>query len=200
MNTNQELQEALYELCQATVKVMRIAYNGTIPAELVSASVRTTLQHLVNITDNVGIPNQPAINESTVANVHEHNMVPTQPVVAEPVENTKQIQEVVYGYNPINREGVYMWPRLSPDADEQRYKVTKYTDGTADFELIKLSGEDLHFVWMSKSDSIPSSVVSVNGNGAPTDGSSLVTIVPGKGKVKGRTVIVESPCITEIKN
>ena len=200
MNTNQELQEALYELCQATVKVMRIAYNGTIPAELVSASVRTTLQHLVNITDNVGIPNQPAINESTGANVHEHNTVPTQPVVAEPVVNTKQIQEVVYGYNPINREGVYMWPRLSPDADDQRYKVTKYTDGTAEFELIKLSGEVLNSVWMSKSDSIPSSVVSVNGNGAPTDGSSLVTIVPGKGKVKGRTVIVESPCITEIKN
>lgn len=200
MNTNQELQEALYELCQATVKVMRIAYNGTIPAELVSASVRTTLQHLVNITENVGIPNQPAINESTGANVHEHNTVPTQPVVAEPVVNTKQIQEVVYGYNPINREGVYMWPRLSPDADGQRYMVTKYTDGTAEFELIKLSGEDLHSVWMSKIDSIPSSVVSVNGNGAPTDGSSLVTIVPGKGKVKGRTVIVESPCITEIKN
>ncbi len=65
MNTNQELQEALYELCQATMKVMRIAYNGTIPAELVSASVRTTLQHLVNITDNVGIPNQPDIYEST---------------------------------------------------------------------------------------------------------------------------------------
>ena len=200
MNTNQELQEALYELCQATVKVMRIAYNGTIPAELVSASVRTTLQHLVNITENVGIPNQPAINESTGANVYEHNTVPTQPVVAQPVENTKQIQEVVYGYNPINREGVYMWPRLSPDADGQRYMVTKYTDGTAEFELIKLSGEVLHSVWMSKSDSIPSSVVSVNGNGAPTDGSSLVTIVPGKGKVKGRTVIVESPCITEIKN
>ena len=200
MNTNQELQEALYELCQATVKVMRIAYNGTIPAELVSDSVRTTLQHLVNITENVGIPNQPAINESTGANVHEHNTVPTQPVVAEPVVNTKQIQEVVYGYNPINREGVYMWPRLSPDADGQRYMVTKYTDGTAEFELIKLSGEDLHSVWMSKIDSIPSSVVSVNGNGAPTDGSSLVTIVPGKGKVKGRTVIVDSPCITEIKN
>ena len=200
MNTNQELQEALYELCQATMKVMRIAYNGTIPAELVSASVRTTLQHLVNITDNVGIPNQPAINESTGANVHEHNTAPIQPVVAEPVVNTKQIQEVVYGYNPINREGVYMWPRLSPDADGQRYMVTKYTDGTAEFELIKLSGEDLHSVWMSKSDSIPSSVVSVNGNGAPTDGSSLVTIQPGKGKVQGRTVIVESPCITEIKN
>ena len=200
MNTNQELQEALYELCQATMKVMRIAYNGTIPAELVSASVRTTLQHLVNITDNVGIPNQPAINESTGANVHEHNTAPTQPVVAEPVVNTKHIQEVVYGFNPINRGGVYMWTRLSPDADEQRYKVTKYKDGTADFELIKLSGEALHSVWMSKSDSIPSSVVSVNGNGAPTDGSSLVTIKPGKGKVQGRTVIVESPCITEIKN
>lgn len=200
MNTNQELQEALYELCQATMKVMRIAYNGTIPAELVSASVRTTLQHLVNITDNVGIPNQPAINESTRANVHEHNTAPTQPVVAEPVVNTKHIQEVVYGFNPINRGGVYMWTRLSPDADEQRYKVTKYKDGTADFELIKLSGEALHSVWMSKSDSIPSSVVSVNGNGAPTDGSSLVTIKPGKGKIQGRTVIVESPCITEIKN
>ena len=200
MNTNQELQEALYELCQATMKVMRIAYNGTIPAELVSDSVRTTLQHLVNITDNVGIPNQPAINKSTGANEHEHNTVPTQPVVAEPVVNTKQIQEVLYGYNPINRGGVYMWTRLSPDADEQRYKVTKYTDGTADFELIKLSGEALHSVWMSKSDSIPSSVVSVNGNGVPTDGSSLVTIEPGKGKVQGRTVIVESPCITEIKN
>ena len=200
MNTNQELQEALYELCQATMKVMRIAYNGTIPAELVSDSVRTTLQHLVNITDNVGIPNQPAIYESTGANVHEHNTVPTQPVVAEPVVKTKQIQDVVYGFNPINRGGVYMWTRLSPDADEQRYKVTKYTDGTADFELIKLSGEALHSVWMSKSDSIPSSVVSVNGNGAPTDGSSLVTIEPGKGKVQGRTVIVESPCITEIKN
>ena len=200
MNTNQELQEALYELCQATMKVMRIAYNGTIPAELVSASVRTTLQHLVNITDNVGIPNQPAINVSTGANVHEHNTAPIQPVVAEPVVNTKQIQEVVYGFNPINRGGVYMWTRLSPDDNEQRYKVTKYTDGTADFELIKLSGEALHSVWMSKGDSIPSSVVSVNGNGAPTDGSSLVTIQPGKGKVQGRTVIVESPCITEIKN
>ena len=198
MNTNQELQEALYELCQATMKVMRIAYNGTIPAELVSDSVRTTLQHLVNITDNVGNPNQPVSTESTGANVQ--NTAPTQTVVTETVINTKQVQEVVYGFNPINRGGVYMWTRLSPDADEQRYKVTKYTDGTADFELIKLSGEALHSVWMSKSDSIPSSVVSVNGNGAPTDGSSLVTIVPGKGKVKGRTVIVESPCITEIKN
>ena len=198
MHTNQELHVDIYELCPVTMKVMRIAYNGTNPAELVSDSVRTTLQHLVNITDNVGNPNQPVSTESTGVNVQ--NTAPTQTVVTETVINTKQVQEVVYGFNPINRGGVYMWTRLSPDADEQRYKVTKYTDGTADFELIKLSGEALHSVWMSKSDSIPASVVSVNGNGAPTDGSSLVTIEPGKGKVQGRTVIVESPCITKIKN
>lgn len=186
---SKELQEALYELCQAVMKVMRLAYTGSIPAELASATVRTTLQHLVNITGDVSSLDmedasvQTHSGQSTVMNAQTIS-------VPEPVQDVPI--EVKYAYSPSSiPTGGFVFKRLTTSPKGQRYKITKYPD-YVEFEPIEITGEELESAWQAKKDNYPDGVI--NAKGAPTVGTTIYCIEKGRGIMVGPNVEIKSSC------
>lgn len=183
---SKEFQEALYELCQAVMKVMKLAYTGNIPAELASATVRATLQHLVNMTADTanGV-------EGTSTHDERSTVVTAQTVPSpEPVKNV--VTEIKYAYSPSSSPtGGFVFKRLASSDKGQRYKITKFLD-YVEFEPMEISGEELELAWQAKNDNYPDGVVNVKGK--PTADSTVYCVEKGIGVMIGPNVAIKSSC------
>lgn len=130
--------------------------------------------------------NIPAFVSEISAQKGEPVNITSQPQV-QPVAERK-VQDVKYAACPIRQiDGSYILKNLKDERQqESTYKITRYTDGTCEFELCDLQDEARQIFKDNKADRMPSSVGTSIGE--ITADNRIVNLKPGKGIIDGRSV------------
>lgn len=90
-------------------------------------------------------------------------------------------------------DGSYSLKNLKEEKQaESTFKVTRYTDGSCEFELCDLQGESRQIFKDNQADRMPSAVGIVV-EGQITADNKIVNVKPGKGIVNGRSVKILEP-------
>lgn len=151
----------------------------------------TLLSHLQNGgTINIGgmTPVQPTVRDIT-----------TEPIKPQPIVTNKQVEDIRYAACPIRQaDGSYTLKNLKEERQsESTFKITRFTDGSCEFELCDLQGEARQIFKDNQSDRMPSAVGTVMGE--ITSDNKIVNVKPGKGVVDGRSVRITEPLVVEFK-
>lgn len=111
----------------------------------------------------------------------------------------RTVNNIVYAVNPVKQQnGTYLFKNLKEEKqDNSIYKITRYTDGSCEFELCDLQGEIKQFFKDSLANVMPSSVGTYEGE--ITAESYIKTIISGKGVEDGRSVRITEPLKAEFK-
>lgn len=144
------------------------------------------LSDVVSVVDSVGV--EPARPIESIR---------PQKVSEEPQRRT--VNNIVYAVNPVKQQnGTYLFKNLKEEKqDNSIYKITRYTDGSCEFELCDLQGEIKQIFKDSLANVMPSSVGTYEGE--ITAESYIKTIISGKGVEDGRSVRITEPLKAEFK-
>ncbi len=109
------------------------------------------------------------------------------------------IIDVRFAACPVRQaDGTYTFKNLKEERQaESTYKITRYKDGSCEFELCDLQGEARQIFKDNQSDRMPSSVGTSTGE--ITADNQIVNIKPGRGTVDGRSVKITEPLAVEFK-
>lgn len=95
-------------------------------------------------------------------------------------------------------DGTYIFKNLKEERqDESTYKITRYENGSCEFELCDLQGEARQIFKDNQSYRMPSYVGTSTGE--ITADNKIVNIKPGKGIIDGRSVKITEPLVVEFK-
>lgn len=113
--------------------------------------------------------------------------------------NTDNVVDVRYAACPVRQiDDTYTFKNLKEERQqESTYKITRYKDGSCEFELCDLQGEERQIFKDNQSDRMPSYVGTSTGEISAD--SKIVNIKPGKGIVDGRSVKITEPLVVEFK-
>ncbi|MBQ8361202.1 MAG: hypothetical protein IJX44_04550 [Bacteroidaceae bacterium] len=125
-----------------------------------------------------------------------------KPVVShiEAVPNkTSSVVDVRYAACPVKQtDGTYNFRNLKEERQqESTYKITRYADGSCEFELCDLQGEARQIFKDNQSDRMPSYVGTSTGE--ITADNKIVNVKPGRGIVDGRSVKITESLVVEFK-
>lgn len=130
--------------------------------------------------------------------------LPAGNVITEPINpknhlGNKQVDDIRYAACPVRQaDGSYTLKNLKEERQsESTFKITRYTDGTCEFELCDLQGEARQIFKDNQSDRMPSAVGTAMGE--ITSDNKIVNVKPGKGVVDGRSVKITEPLLVEFK-
>lgn len=130
--------------------------------------------------------------------------LPAGNVITEPINpknplGNKQVEDIRYAACPVRQaDGSYTLKNLKEERQsESTFKITRYTDGTCEFELCDLQGEARQIFKDNQSDRMPSAVGTAMGE--ITSDNKIVNVKPGKGVVDGRSVKITEPLVVEFK-
>lgn len=112
---------------------------------------------------------------------------------------TNNVVDVRYAACPVRQaDGTYNFKHLKEERQqESTYKITRYEDGSCEFELCDLQGEARQIFKDNQSDRMPS-YVGIS-TGEITADNKIVNIKPGKGIIDGRSVKITEPLSVEFK-
>lgn len=110
-----------------------------------------------------------------------------------PQTATKEVESVRYAGSPVKQaDGSYIFKNMKAERQsESTFKVTKYTDGSCEYELCELEGESRQFFKDNLSYRLPAAVGKFVGE--ITADNSITTVRKGKGVVDGRSVKITEP-------
>jgi hypothetical protein len=133
-------------------------------------------------------------NTAGVVNNAPQYVVP----ITHPTDN-KQVNDIRYAACPVRQaDGSYTLKNLKEERQsESTFKITRYTDGSCEFELCDLQGEARQIFKDNKADRLPSAVGTVSGE--ITSDNKIHNVKPGKGVVDGRSVKITEPLVVEFK-
>lgn len=139
----------------------------------------------------------PSVVSSLEEPMQRSEGVEPQPQVRPQSVTTKQKQDVRYAACPIKQaDGSYNFKNLKEDMQqESTFKITRYTDGTCEFELCDLQGEARQIFKDNQSDRMPSSVGTSSGE--INADNKIINIRPGKGIMDGRSMKILEPLVVE---
>ncbi len=128
------------------------------------------------------------------------NREPVQDDTTAAVRVDKTIQEVRFAICPIRQDdGSYIFKNLKDSMQEEStYKITRYADGSCEFELCDLQGEQRQLFKDNQTYRMPKEVGSSVGE--ITRDNVIVTTKKGQGKMEGHSVLIIKPLIVEFKN
>ncbi len=129
---------------------------------------------------------QPA-NDTT-----EHPAVVTPPNLP-PQAAAKEVASVRYASCPVKQgDGSYIFKNMKAEQQpESTFKVTRYTDGSSEYELCELEGESRQIFKNNLSYRLPAAVGKFVGE--ITADNNITTVRKGKGIVDGRSVKITDP-------
>ncbi len=145
------------------------------------------------------------VSEALLASIQGGNFEP-QPPVPQPANNDEKSHEIVtppiplqakkvevrYAICPVKRDGSYFFKNLKAEQQpDSTFKVTKYTDGSCEYELCELEGEPRQVFKDNLSYRLPAAVGKFVGE--ITADNSVTTVRKGKGVVDGRSVKITEP-------
>lgn len=112
---------------------------------------------------------------------------------------SSSVQDVRYAACPVKQtDGTYTFKNLKEERQqESTYKITRYTDGSCEFELCDLQGEARQIFKDNHSDRMPSYVGTFTGE--ITADNKIVNIKKGKGIMEGRSVKITESLVVEFK-
>lgn len=121
-------------------------------------------------------------------------------VIIEPIKpQSKQVEDIRYAACPVRQaDGSYTLKNLKEERQsESTFKITRFTDGSCEFELCDLQGEARQIFKDNQADRMPSAVGTAMGE--ITSDNKIVNVKPGKGVVDGRSVKITEPLVVEFK-
>jgi len=132
-----------------------------------------------------------SINSTVGRNVDERK--------PEPACSSVEQLDVRYAACPIRQtDGSYMFKNLKEECQfESTFKITRYKDGTCEFELCDLQGEARQIFKDNQSERLPSAVgVAI---GEISADNRIVNVKPGKGVTSGRSIKILVPLEVEFR-
>lgn len=123
----------------------------------------------------------------------------TEPIKPQSPVVNKQVEDVRYAACPVRQaDGSYTLKNLKEERQsESTFKITRFTDGSCEFELCDLQGEARQIFKDNQADRMPSAVGTVMGE--ITSDNKIVNVKSGKGVVDGRSVKITEPLVVEFK-
>lgn len=182
---NKEFQEALNELFNAVVKVMRLAGAGCYSDAVKNKFVLTKLTEFIASLEQ----SSPCIENK------EDNFNKCQ----EPLENTAGSNVTLVGTRYAtapeeDEDGVFFrrTVEMKTEDDSRYYTINIYSDGTCTFEMKDdVKGQKLQTLVDNKDTLLNSKVVIYSGT--PNSNSKIETISVGKAEKRGKSYIILSP-------
>lgn len=109
------------------------------------------------------------------------------------------VVDIRYAACPVKQaDGTYTFKNLKEERQqESTYKITRYEDGSCEFELCDLQGEARQIFKDNQSDRMPSYVGTSTGE--ITADNKIVNVKSGKGIIDGRSVKIIDPLAVEFK-
>lgn len=139
--------------------------------------------------------------ESAQVEVNVPASAPEVPVgeTTSPQTEARTVDNERYVACPIRQpDNTYLFKNLKEDRqDESTYKVIRYTDGTCEFQLLNLTGEQRQIFKDNIFDRMPGAVGQWSGE--LTAESTINMVRAGKGVVRGRSIQIIEPLVVEFK-
>lgn len=140
--------------------------------------------------------NDIAVGSDSINSIAGRNVEEREP---EPAFSSSEILDVRYAACPIRQvDGSYTFKNLKEERQpESTFKITRYKDGTCEFEMCDLQGEARQIFKDNQSERMPSAVGIVYGEIAADN--KIVNVKLGKGLMDGRSVKIIEPLEVEFK-
>ncbi|MCD8289984.1 MAG: hypothetical protein LUC91_00600 [Prevotella sp.] len=141
----------------------------------------------------------PMNSESIINSVPVMKTAVENPISSSRPEKNIQESDIRYAACAIRQtDGSYKFKNLKEEEQEEStYKITRYADGSCEFELCNLQGEARQVFKDNRAYRMPEAVG--KSTGEITADNSIVTIRRGRGEVDGRSVKILEPLIVEFK-
>lgn len=185
---DKKLQEAIGELCQATIKILRLT-NGNIPDELKLYGMMSKIREAIGLMDDQG----ESMPVPAPAPKPEPQTAPTSTAPQAPQEENIKVRYAYRAYD--NGEGDICWDYVDDQADGNAFKLYIHNDNNSvEFEVIAKKMSDMLDEWEMERETYNPSVVSIEGE--PSDQATLQSTARGKGIYNSSidTVTIVEPC------
>lgn len=187
---DKELQEAISELCHATIKILKLT-NGDIPEELRQYGVLSKIKEIIGLMEEQGESTVSGQTPAAETEPLKPRTVPEHPVLKEDVQER-------YAYRTsVGDDGAYCWDFTVDSIEGNAFKLYIHSDDSVEFEVLTMKLTDMPNEWELERETYNPAVVTIDGD--PSGQATLKGTARGTGtydRVLGRVTIVE-PCKAE---